>query len=50
MRLYYGQLLIITEDKGDWLRVRTDAAEGYVMKKFVSEIKQEEQKEDKSDE
>ena len=40
-RLYYGQELAVMEDLGDWLHVRTESMEGYVMKKYVSE-KQEE--------
>lgn len=34
--LYYGQKLIVLGEEGEWLRVRTDAFEGYVMKGFVS--------------
>ncbi|MBQ8082287.1 MAG: SpoIID/LytB domain-containing protein [Clostridia bacterium] len=35
IRLYYGQRLIVTEELGDWLKVRTDVIEGYVMKQFI---------------
>ena len=34
-QLYYGQPLIVTEDLGEWLRVRTDDVTGYVMSSFV---------------
>jgi len=34
-QLYYGQSLIVTEDLGEWLRVRTDDVTGYVMTGFV---------------
>ena len=34
-QLYYGQMLIVTEDQGEWLRVRTDEVNGYVMASFV---------------
>ncbi len=38
-RLYYGQKLAVMDTAADgWLRVRTDALEGYVMEKFVSPI------------
>ena len=33
--LYYGQELIVTHEDGDWLTVRTDDLNGYVMKEFV---------------
>ena len=34
--LYYGQELIVEEQLPDgWLKVKTDAIEGYVMEKFV---------------
>ena len=35
-RLYYGQQLAVIERTKDWLHVRTDATEGYVMEKFVT--------------
>ena len=35
-RLYYGQPLAVLDAVNGWLHVRTDAAEGYVMEKFVS--------------
>ena len=37
MRLYYGQELIVLEASGvpGWVRVKTDAAEGYVMESFL---------------
>ncbi len=34
--LYYGQKLVVVSEEGDWLRVKTDAFEGYVMKGFVT--------------
>ncbi len=34
--LYYGQKLIVVAEEGDWIRVKTDAFEGYVMKSFVT--------------
>ncbi|MBR1584700.1 MAG: SpoIID/LytB domain-containing protein [Clostridia bacterium] len=37
-QLYYGQALIVTQDQGEWLKVRTDDAEGYVMAQFVTRI------------
>lgn len=37
MQLYYGQELLVIEYVGeDWLKVKTDVVEGYVMKKFVT--------------
>lgn len=34
--LYYGQELIVTEQAAEgWIKVKTDAIEGYVMEKFV---------------
>ena len=33
--LYYGQELIVLHEDGDWLTVRTDDLNGYVMKEFV---------------
>ena len=33
--LYYGQELIVTHEDGDWLTVRTDDLNGFVMKEFV---------------
>ena len=41
MRLYFGQELSVLEQQGDWIRVRTDAAEGYVMLKYVSPVQEE---------
>lgn len=37
-RLYYNQHLIVLEDRGEWLRVRMDDIEGYVMQSFVSPL------------
>ncbi|MBQ4434663.1 MAG: SpoIID/LytB domain-containing protein [Clostridia bacterium] len=37
-RLYYGQKLAVLDESGDWLHVRTDVLEGYVMEKFVSPV------------
>ena len=34
--LYYGQELIVTHEDGDWLTVRTDDLNGFVMKEFVN--------------
>lgn len=34
-QLYYGQKLIVIRDMGEWLHVRMDDMEGYVMKEFV---------------
>ncbi|MBQ9263875.1 MAG: SpoIID/LytB domain-containing protein [Clostridia bacterium] len=34
-QLYYGQKLLVLQDLGDWLLVRTDDATGYVMTDFV---------------
>ena len=36
--LYYGQELIVTHEDGDWLTVRTDDLNGFVMKEFVQKI------------
>ena len=36
--LYYGQELIVTHEDGDWLTVRTDDLNGYVMKEFVRKV------------
>ena len=33
--LYYGQELIVTHEDGEWLTVRTDDLNGFVMKEFV---------------
>ena len=41
LRLYYGQELAVIGTEGDWLHVRTDAAEGYVMSKFVTAVPEE---------
>ena len=38
MRLYYGQRLIVIGTEGEWMHVRTDVTEGYVMRKFVSAL------------
>ncbi len=35
-QLYYGQELIVTQELGDWLQVKTDSVSGYVMAQFVS--------------
>ena len=37
-QLFYGQKLYVTEDLGDWLKVRLDNVEGYVMKEFVNPV------------
>ena len=37
-QLYYGQELIVLEENGDWLSVRTDDMNGYVMKEFVNKV------------
>ena len=37
-QLYYGQELIVTEDLGEWLQVKTDAVQGYVMAQYVEKI------------
>ena len=34
-QLYFGQALIVVRDLGDWLLVKTDDAQGYVMAQFV---------------
>ena len=34
-QLYFGQPLLVVEDQGDWLKVKTDDAEGYVMSQFT---------------
>ena len=34
-QLYFGQALIVVRDLGDWLLVKTDDAQGYVMSQFV---------------
>ena len=40
-QLYYGQQLIVTEKlNDDWLRVKTDGAEGYVMAQFVEKVEE----------
>lgn len=40
-QLYYGQQLLVMEDLGEWLRVKTDDAEGYVMSSFVTKLEAE---------
>ena len=37
-QLYYGQELLVLRELGDWLMVKTDDAEGYVMAEFVNKI------------
>ena len=39
MKLYKGQKLIVLEEcpQEDWVRVKTDAIEGYVMEKFLTQ-------------
>ena len=37
-QLYYGQKLIVVQDLGDWLKVRMDDMEGFVMKEFVVQV------------
>ena len=41
MRLYKNQQLIVLEEcpQEDWVKVRTDAVEGYVMEKFLTQAK-----------
>ena len=40
-QLYYGQQLIVTEKlNDDWLKVKTDGAEGYVMAQFVEKAEE----------
>lgn len=41
MRLYKGQQLIVTEEcpQEDWVKVRTDVIEGYVMEKFLTQAR-----------
>jgi len=41
MKLYKGQQLIVLEEcpQEDWVRVKTDAIEGYVMEKFLTQEK-----------
>lgn len=34
-QLYYGQKLILIKDLGEWMQVRMDDMEGYVMKEFL---------------
>lgn len=34
-QLYYNQPLLVIEDQGDWLLVKTDDAQGYVMSQFT---------------
>ena len=40
-QLYYGQQLLVIEDLGEWIKVRTDDAEGYVMSSFVQKLESE---------
>ena len=40
-QLYYGQELIVTQELGDWLLVKTDSAAGYVMAQYVEKMLQE---------
>ena len=37
-QLYFGQDLLVIKELGEWLMVRTDDAEGYVMEQFVSKV------------
>ena len=37
-QLYYGQELIVVSENGDWLAVRTDDLNGYVMRDFVTKV------------
>lgn len=39
-QLYYGQPLLVLEDLGDWVKVRTDQLTGYVMIQYVSDAKE----------
>ena len=39
-QLYYGQELIVMDEKDDWLTVRTDDMTGYVMKEFVTRVEE----------
>ena len=41
-RLYYGQQLAVISAEGDWLHVRTDSIEGYVMARYVSRVQEDE--------
>ena len=40
-QLYYGQQLLVIEELGEWLKVQTDDAVGYVMASFVHKIENE---------
>ena len=37
-QLFFGQELIVTQELEDWLHVKTDDIEGYVMTEFVTKI------------
>ncbi len=37
-QLYYGQKLYVVQDLGEWLKVRMDQMEGYVMKEYVNPV------------
>lgn len=37
-QLYFGQELIVTQEMGDWLQVKTDDLQGYVMAEFVTKV------------
>lgn len=39
-QLYYGQQLIVVEDLGEWLKVRMDDMEGYVMREYVHDVQE----------
>ena len=40
-QLYYGQQLLVVEDLGEWIKVQTDDAVGYVMASFVHKVEEE---------
>ena len=35
-QLYYGQPLLVLQEQGEWLQVKTDELTGYVMAEFVA--------------
>ncbi len=37
-QLYYGQKLYVMQDLDEWLKVRMDQVEGYVMKEYVNPV------------
>ena len=36
-QLYYGQPLLVLQEQGEWLQVKTDELTGYVMAEFVAQ-------------